>query len=361
MIADFGMRILIRRKRTMEKVWFGSDNGMNFQSPVRDPKSAILMSVLLFALCAAADAQQASVQRIGYISSAGNPVNPDPAFEVFRKKMRELGYIEGKNIVIEHRYAGGRLDRMPSLVEELIAQKIDAFVAINNVVIRAAMKATKSIPIIMRSSIDPVAAGYVKSLAEPGGNVTGMSILSRELSAKRVELLKEVVPGMLRLAILWDSAGPGPKVAFKEYEAAAKNLKVALQSLEVQASIPDFETLLRSAKKARNDGLIVVANPLISQYRKRVFELGAIHRLPSLTETRTYVSAGALMSYATSWVEVQERLAIYVDKILKGAKPTDLPIEQPTKFELVINLKTAKQIGLTIPPHVLARANEIIR
>ena len=301
--------------------------------------------------------QPKKVPRIGYTS--GGPGVPN--FEPFRQGLRDLGYVEGQNFLIEHRDAKGRLDRMPALVDELVQQNVDVLVANNNVVIRAAQKATNTIPIVIVSSVDPVAAGYVDSLARPGGNVTGLTSLSRDLSAKRVELLKEVLPKISRMAILWDADGPGPKVAFKEYEGAARAFKLQLQSLEVRGPKPDIEGAFQAAKKGRADALIVVVNPLINQHQKQVLELATKSRLPSLNEDSRYVDAGGLLSYGTNSADLHRRVAIYVDKILKGAKPADLPVEQPMKFEFIVNLKTAKQIGLTIPPNVLARADKVIK
>lgn len=321
-----------------------------------------VLSSLLLALSLPAEAQQPKrVPRIGYVLSSGSPGSPSPTFGGFRQGLGDLGYVEGKNILIERRYAEGRLDRIPALVNDLVQQNVDIIVAVNNVAIRAAKKATQTIPIVIRSSIDPVAAGYVDSLPRPGGNITGVSVLTRELSAKRVELLKEVLPNMRRLAVLWDTQGPGPRVAFREYEAAAKTFKLNFQSLEVRGPKPDFERVFQDAKKANNEALIIVTNPLASQYRKQVVELATKTRLATLTQTAGWANAGGLMSYALNRLEMYRRLATYVDKILKGTKPADLPIERPTKFEFVINLKTAKQIGVTIPPNVLARADRGIR
>ena len=320
--------------------------------------SLFALVVTLVGCAAMADAQQAKkVPRIGY-ASGGPGVD---TFEAFRQGLRELGYIEGQNVFIEHRDAEGRLDRMPALVDELVQQKVDVIVATNNVVIRSAKKATKTIPIVMRSSVDPVAAGYVNSLARPGGNITGFTNLSRDLSAKRVELLKEMFPRMSRMGILWDVDGPGPKVAFKEYQAAARALKLHVQSVEVRGPSPDFENIFQNLQKPGPDSLIIVANPLISAHLRQVLELSAKYRLPSMVETSRYAQAGGLLSYGANETDLYRRAAYYVDKILKGTKPADLPVEQPMKFELVINLKTAKQIGVTIPPNVLARADRVIK
>ena len=324
---------------------------------------AHILAILLALLLAhtAAEAQQGKkVPRIGFVGS-GNPSAPGPEVEVFRQGLRDLGYIEGKNIAVEYRYAEGRLDRLPSLVTELVELKVDVLIVGPQPAIRAAKQATKTIPIVMLSSVDPVSAGYVDSLARPGGNITGVNLLNRDLSAKRVELLLEVLPKMSRLAVLWDPAGPGPTVAFKEYEGAARAFKLDLQSLEVRGPKPDLEGLFEAAKKERRDALIIVINPLIGFHQKRIIELAAKNRLPSMYETSRFVESGGLLSYAANSSDLYRRAATYVDKILKGTKPADLPVEQPMKFEMVINLKTAKQIGLTIPQSVLYRADKVIK
>jgi putative ABC transport system substrate-binding protein len=275
--------------------------------------------------------------------------------------LRDLGYVEGKNISIEIRYAEGRLDRMPALVNELVQLKVDIIVAVNNVVIRAAKEATNTIPIVMVTSVDPVAAGYVKSFAHPGGNITGLANLGRDLSAKRVELLKEVIPKMSRVAILWDVHGPGPAIAFKEYEAAARAFKLELRSLEVRGPNLDFEKAFQAAKAARAEALIVVRNPLMTQHAKQVFELATRNRLPSMTEERRYVNAGGLISYGADAADLFRSAAEYVVEILKGAKPGDLPVKLPEKFEIFVNLKTAHQLGLVIPQRVLIQADKVIK
>ncbi|MGH7767509.1 MAG: ABC transporter substrate-binding protein, partial [Candidatus Binatia bacterium] len=309
-----------------------------------------------------ADAQQpAKIPRIGFINSSRTPADPSPQFEAFRLGLRDLGYIEGKNILIESRYAEGRLDRMPALVNDLVQQRVDVLVAPNNVVIRAAKEATKTIPIVIVTTVDPVAAGYVKSFAHPGENITGLANLSRDLSAKRVELLKQVLPKMSRVAILWDADGPGPAIAFKEYEAAARAFKLELRSLDVRGPNPDLTTAFQAAKTARADALIVVGNALMYQHTKQIFELATKNRLPSITEERRYVNAGGLISYGASSADLYRRAAGYVVEILKGAKPGDLPVKLPEKFEIFLNLKTAQQIGLVIPQHVLVQADQVIK
>ena len=295
------------------------------------------------------------------MSGGGAPSTPGPSVEAFRQGLRDLGYLEGKNILIEFRYVEGKLDRIPSLVAELVQLKVDVLVCTSSSLIRAAKQATKTIPIVMVTGQDPVATGIVDGLARPGGNITGFTRLSRELSGKRLELLKEVIPRISRVAVLWDANAPGTAIGFKEYEAAARALKIQLQSLGVRDPNPDFEGAFQTATKGRTSALITISNTLLLRYPKRIADLAIKNRLPSMYEDSRWVEAGGLVSYSGNDAEQYKRAAVYVDKILKGAKPADLPVEQPTKFELVINLKTAKQIGLTIPPNVLARANRVIR
>jgi putative ABC transport system substrate-binding protein len=249
---------------------------------------------------------------------------------------------------------------MPLLVTELVQLKVDVIFAVNNVVIRAAKESTKTIPIVMLSSVDPVAAGYVESFARPGGNVTGLSWLSRDLSAKRIELLRELLPNVSRVGVLWDGAGPGPAVALKEYERAAQAFKLEFHSFEIRGPRPDLTGALRTAKKQRMDAVVVVANPLMGQHTKEVFALTREHELPTMTEERRYVDAGGLISYGASLNDLYRRAAGYVDRILKGAKPAEMLVEQPIEFEIFINLKTAKHLGLDIPKRVLLRASELI-
>jgi putative ABC transport system substrate-binding protein len=305
--------------------------------------------------------QPAEIPRIGFVHSAGTPADPSIQFDAFRRGLRDLGYVEGKNILIESRYAEGRLDKMAVLVNELVQQKVDLLVASNNVVIRAAKDATKTIPIVIVSSVDPVTAGYVESFARPGGNITGLAALRRDLSAKRVELLKELMPKMSRLGILWDADGPGPAIAVKEYEGAAQAFKLEFRSLDIHGPKPDLNGSFRLAKTARVDALIVVSNPLVTQRAKEIFELATKNRLSSMTEERRYVDAGGLISYGASAGDLYRRAAEYVVDILKGAKPGDLPVKLPEKFEIFVNLKTAQQIGVVIPQHVLVKADKVIK
>jgi len=323
----------------------------------------LAVGVLILASSHLAEGQQTAkaMPRIGFISSSGAPGTPSPVFDAFQQGLRDLGYVEGKNVLTERRYAEGRLDRMPRLVNELVHQKVDVIVATNNVVILAAKKATKTIPIVMISSIDPVAAGYVESFPRSGGNITGLTTVSRDLSAKRVELLKEVLPKLSRVGILWDADGPGPAVAFKEYTAAARAFKLELRSLAIQGPNPDLAGAFQAARTARAEALIVVANPLMSQHMKSIFALATKNRLPSMTEGTRYVEAGGLISYGANTADLYRRAASYVVEILKGAKPGDLPVQLPAKFEIFINLKTAQQLGLVIPKHVLLRADQVIK
>ena len=272
-----------------------------------------------------------------------------------------LVYVEGKNISVEYGYLEGKLDRIPALIAELVQLKVDVIVVTALMAIRAAKQATKTIPIVMVTTQDPVATGLVDSLARPGGNLTELTRLTHDLSRKRLELLKEVIPGISHIGMLRDADDPSAALGFKEYEAVARALKVQLQSLEVRGPSPDLEGAFQAAAKGRASALIAIRGFLFNRYPKQIADLAIKNRLPLMFERNDYVEAGGLMSYATNDVDQWRRAATYVDKILKGAQPGDLPVEQPMKFELVINLKTAKQIGLTIPPEVLARANRLIK
>jgi putative ABC transport system substrate-binding protein len=302
-----------------------------------------------------------AIPRIGVIFTIGTPDAPSATYEAYKLGLRELGYTEGKNVVIERRYAEGRLDRMAPFVQEFVQQKVDVILGVNNVIIRAAKEATKTIPIVMISSLDPVAAGYVETFARPGGNITGLAWLNRDISAKRIELLKELLPKLSRIAILWDADAPGPTVAFKEYNAAAGAFKLELRSLEVHGPTPDLAGALQGAKNANTDAVIVVGNPLISQNLKSLFPLVTKHRLPSMTEEDRYVEAGGLISYGASLTDLYRRAAEYTVEILKGAKPADLPVKVASKFEIFVNLKTAQQIGVVVPQRVLLQADKVIK
>ena len=319
----------------------------------------ILVVALSLDLAYFAQAQQPTkVPRIGFLlaSSAG----VDSRVEAFRQGFRELGYIEGKNIAIEWRYAEGKEDRVPKLAAELVQMNVEIIVTDGTNVTRAAKNATKTIPIVMASDADPVGNGFVASLARPGGNVTGLVNLLAGLSGKRLEILKEAIPGISRVGVLWNPENPSSISAFKETQEAAQALAMQLQSLEVHG--PDeFEGAFQAATKRQARALSVVSDSLMFNNRRRLLELAAKHRLPTMHTQSLWVEAGALMSYGTYFPDLYRRAATYVDKILKGAKPADLPVEQPIKFELVINLKTAKQIGLMIPQSVLYQADKVIK
>ena len=280
--------------------------------------------------------------------------------EAFRQGLRELGYVEGKNIVIEWRSGEGKPEREGELVAEALRLKVDVIVTSGPTMTRAAKRATVTIPIVMAFDSDPVGNGFVASLARPGGNITGLSALSPELSGKQLELMKEIVPKLSRVAVLGNSNEPANPKTLKEIELAAEALGIQVQPLDV-LSPKDIETAFRAATKARADALVVLASAVLSDQRAKVANVALKSRLPTVYFRQEFVEAGGLVSYGTSFTDLSRRAATYVDKILKGAKPAELPVEQPKKFEFVINLKTAKQIGLTIPPNVLARADRVIR
>jgi putative ABC transport system substrate-binding protein len=321
------------------------------------------MAAFLIGSVHPAEAQQPKkVFRIGYLSNT-DPATDSPRAEGIRLALRERGYIEGKNIAIEYRYAEGKNDRLPGLASELVRLNVDIIVAAGGTLtVRAVMHATKTIAIVMTGGgVDPVRAGFVESLARPGGNVTGLTRLSRELGGKRLELLKEAVPKLSRVAVLYDPASPGLHEVKEFLPADARALKLTIEPREIRAA-DDFEKVFAALNKARPDGLYELgAGGVMRPNRKRIAGFALKSRLPSVSSSDEFVDAGGLMSYAADDTDIYRRVAIYVDRILKGAKPADLPVEQPTKFELVINLKTAKQIGLTIPPNVLARADKVIR
>ena len=318
-----------------------------------------VMVALILACVHLAEAQQpGKVSKIGVLI-AGSSSTSQSNTDAFRQGLKDLGYVEGKNIVIEWRFAEGKLDRLPELAAELLRLRVDVIVTGGSNPARAAKKATSTIPIVMANAADPVADGFVASLARPGGNMTGLSRMAPDLSGKRLELLKETVPKASRVAVLWHpSTGGQPRS--KEIEAVARVLGMTFQSLQVRTP-DDFDGVFRAAKKEHADVLMVVSNGFINSHRKPIVELVAENRLPTMYEEQEWVNAGGLMSYAADQLESYRRAATYVDKILKGTKPADLPVEQPTKFELIINLKAAKQIGLTIPPNVLARADKVIK
>jgi putative ABC transport system substrate-binding protein len=324
----------------------------------------ILVAVILLTVAVVTEAQQPKkVSRLGYLSPV-DAATDSPRAEGIWLALRELGYIEGQNIAIEYRYAEGKVDRAPELAAELVRLKVDIIVvASGDPWIRAAKNATKTIPIVMTGQgSDPVRAGFVESLARPGGNVTGLTALNRELGGKRLELLKEAVPKLVRVAVLYDPTAPGTTREVKELlPADAHALKLTIEPWEIRA-VDDFEKVFAALNKQRPDGLFVnTAGGVMRPNRKRIVDFALKSRLPSVYIGRGYVEAGGLMSYGADLADGYRRVAIYVDKILKGAKPADLPIEQPTKFELVINLKTAKQINLTIPQSLLYRADKVIK
>jgi putative ABC transport system substrate-binding protein len=308
-----------------------------------------------------AEAQQSGkIPRIGFLQRRvpPNSANPDPLGDAFRKELRDLGYIDGKTILIEQRYGEGRDDRLHHLLEELIQLKVDLLVIPTSQGIRAAKQATTTIPIVMVTPADPVASGFIDSLARPGGNITGITRLTRGLSGKRLELLMEAAPEISRVGVVTGTTTSG----IEDYETAARSLnKLTIQSLQVRGPNPDFEGAFQAAAKGRVNALITIRDAVTAGYLKRIANLAMKYRLPSMNEDSPYVAAGGLMSYGANDADQFRRAAVYVDKILKGAKPTELPVEQPTNFELVINLKTAKQIGVTIPPQVLARADKVIK
>jgi putative tryptophan/tyrosine transport system substrate-binding protein len=325
---------------------------------------SILVAVVLLALGVIAEAQQPKkVPRIGYFSNGNVATSPTRA-EAIWMALRELGYIEGQNISIESRYAEGKIDQAPKLLAELVRLKVDIIVvAGGSPWARAAKNATKTIPIVMTGTgADPVKAGLVESLARPGGNVTGITLLSRELGGKRLELFKEAVPKLTRVAVLYDPTAPDPSIEVKEdIPVAARALQLTIQPWEVRAA-DGFEKVFAALNRQRPDGLYVPGGgALMNANRKRIADFALNSQLPSMYGNREAADAGGLMYYGADQADSYRRIAYFVDRILKGAKPADLPVEQPTKFELVINLKTAKQIGLTIPPEVLARASKLIK
>ena len=307
----------------------------------------------------AGEAQQgAKVWRIGTLSGQP-PESPLFLWAPFRQQLRELGYVEGQNLIIEWKFSSGRAERLPDLAADLVRLKADVIVAIDNPTISAAQKATKTTPIVMVLAMDPVATGFVDSLAKPGGNITGLNTLGPEMSRKTLQLLKEAAPTVSRIAVLWDSTEPGRREMAKESEDAARTLGLQVQLLAARSSV-DLDRLFATMKRERLDAVLVHASQMISAHRQRIAELVTQNRLPSMSGARWFAEAGGLMSYGLSYDAQFRRAAHYVDKIPKGARPADLPIEQPTRFEFVINFKTAKALGLTIPPSVLGRADHLI-
>src|SRR5712692_6401520 len=334
----------VERRRTIQNLkWLGL---------------SVIASVLV-ATGAVAQAQQATkVPRIGLLGGGSASANAG-RIEAFRQGLRELGYVEGKNIVIEYRYAEGKLDRLPALAAELVRLKVDIIVSTGPTVTRAGKEATSTIPIVMAFDTDPVGNGFVASLARPGGNITGLSSLAPEISGKQLELLKEIVPRLSRVAVFGSSRVAGNAQALRETETAAQALQVQLKYTEVLGPT-DIETAFRDAVKAHVDAVLVLNNTVFTARRTQAADLAIKSRLPAIFVAAEFVEAGGLMSYGVSITDLFRRAATYVDKILKGAKPADLPVEQPVRFDLVINARTAKALGLTIPPTLLLRADRVI-
>ena len=314
----------------------------------------------LLAAPLAAEAQPAQkAPRIGILLLLGAPGQPNPLLDAFRGGLRDAGYVEGQNLVIEYRWAEGQAQRLPDLAAELVRLKVAVILTAGTPATLAAKAATGTIPIVMTNVGDPIGSGIVASLARPGANVTGLSLLDTDLDGKRIELLTEAVPNMTRLAILWSANDPGMTLAFSRVEMAAKTLGFALQNLAVREPA-EFPRAFELAATGRAQALFVTAQPFTNRHRAEILSLVAKQRLPAMYTLRGFVEAGGLMAYGPSLADQYRRAAIYVDKILKGAKPADLPVEQPTKFDLLINLKTAKALGLTLPPSLLQRADQVI-
>jgi putative tryptophan/tyrosine transport system substrate-binding protein len=322
--------------------------------------SSLLVAALLLTVGAMAEAQQPTkIPLIGSLSGSSPSTSP-ARHEAFRQGLRDLGYVEGKNIVIERRWADGKFDRLPALAAELVRLKVDIIVTAGPQATRPAEQATSTIPIVMAQDPDPVGNGFVASLARPGGNITGLSTLAPEISGKQLELLKEIVPRLSRVAVFGTSTNSGNAQTLREVELAATAFGVKLQYLDV-LSPKDIETAFRAASKGRADAVLMLPGSVLVLQRAQLADLAAKNRLPVIYPQTDYTEAGGLMYYGANTADLFRRAATYVDKILRGAKPADLPVEQPIKFEFIINLKAAKQIGLTIPPNVLVRADKVIR
>jgi len=318
-----------------------------------------LLSTVLLTTAFAEAQQSKKIPRVVFLS-VQSPSFLSARFDAFRHGMRELGYTEGKNVVIEYLHADGNQDRLPGVMAEIIRRQTDVLVTGGSQATRAAKEGTATIPIVMAQDNDPLGAGFVASLARPGGNVTGLANLTAELSGKQLELLKEILPKLSRLAVFSDETEPGNPRSLKETETAAKGFGVQVFYMDVQAQ-RDIDPAFRAATNKRAEALLVMPSPAMNQRRKEIVGLAVKSRLPVIYPRAEYVEDGGLMMYGVNTNDLFRRAAIFVDKILKGAKPADLPVEQPTKFDLLFNLKAAKQIGLTIPPNVLARANRVIR
>ena len=325
-----------------------------------NPKLFWLVTAILLVYIRPAEAQQPKkIPRVGWLFTVSASSAAD-RLEAFRQGLRELGYVEGRNILLDCRYAESKLDRLPALAAELVRLKVDVIVTSNQEPTRSAKSATATIPIVMARDTDPVGNGFVATLGRPGGNITGLSSMAPEISGKHVELVKELVPWLSRLAVLGTSDTPANLQLIKEIETAASSFGLTTQFLDV-LTVKDIEPAFRAAANARVDAILVLGSGIYAAHRKQVVDLTVKKRLPAIFRSREYMDEGGLIAYGVNPFDLDRRAARYVDKILKGAKPADLPVEQPTKFELVINLKTAKQIGLTIPPNVLARADRVIK
>jgi putative tryptophan/tyrosine transport system substrate-binding protein len=323
-------------------------------------KSALCFAIgaTLFALCVNAEAQQQTkVSKIGWLSIRGG-VNTGQ--EIIVRILRDLGYVEGKNVAFEYRFADNKLDQVPILADELVRLKVDVLITPGTPGALALKKATQTIPIVFTDVTDPVATGLVDSLARPGGNLTGFTSVDTVLAGKRLELLKETVPKLLRVAVLWDPQNPSSTEEWKESQIAARNLGLQLHSMAVR-NADKYESAFNEAVQARSTALAACSTPLAASNQERIAQLATKNRLPAIYVQGSFVDSGGLMSYGADRTERYRRVAVFVDKILKGTKPADLPVEQPTKFEFIVNLKAAKQIGLTMPPNVLARADKVIR
>jgi putative tryptophan/tyrosine transport system substrate-binding protein len=349
----------MKRKSLTRSLSFQSDN---LKSKIQNPKWVGLFAIVVaLTLCGGrAEAQQPKkIPQIGFLS-VNVPAVMSARTEAFRQGLHELGYVEGKTIIIEWRYAEGKLDRLNELAAELVHLNVAVVVSAGPSVTRSMKEATATIPIVMGFDQDPVGSRFVASLARPKGNITGLSALSPEISGKQLELLKEIFPKLSHVTVVGNSTQPGNTEALKELKVAAEALGVRLQYLDV-LSPKDIENVFRNASKARADAVLMLDNPFFISYRTQILGLALKSRLPTIYDQSEYVDAGGLMCYSANFNDLFRRAATYVDKILKGAKPADLPVEQPTKFEFIINLKAAKQIGLTVPPTVLARADKVIR
>jgi putative tryptophan/tyrosine transport system substrate-binding protein len=319
----------------------------------------VVFFATLFALSVSAEAQQPpKLPRVGFIMA--DAYGPDPRLDAFRQGLRELGYVDQKNLAVEYRFAEGKEDRLLKIVAEVVNSDVEIIVTDGTAVTRVVKNATKTIPIVMASDGDPVGNKFVSSLARPGGNITGLTNLLAGISGKRLEILKDALPGKSRFGIIWNPENPASMTGLKETQATSQSLGVQLQLLEVRGP-NDFEGAFEAASKGHVGGVTVVSDSVMFAHRVRMLDLAAKHKIPTMHTQGLWVQSGGMISYGTHFPDLYRRAAHYVDRILKGAKPADLPVEQPTKFELVINLKTAKQIGLTIPPNVLARADKVIK